>query len=47
LSGDGNSYQGTFDIKNFDLNGNPDPNLGEVSGTLTGTRITDSFTLGG
>jgi hypothetical protein len=47
LSGDGNSYQGTFDIENFDLNGNPDPNLGEVSGTLTGTRITDSFTLGG
>jgi hypothetical protein len=47
LSGDGKSYRGTFDLKNFDLNGNPDPNLGEVSGILTGTRITDSFTLGG
>jgi hypothetical protein len=47
MSGDGNSYQGTFDLKNFDLNGNPDPNLGEQSGTLAGTRITDSFSLGG
>jgi hypothetical protein len=47
LSGDGNSYQGTFDMKNFDLNGNPDPILGEVSGTLSATRIKDSFTLGG
>lgn len=47
LSGDGNSYQGTFDMKNFDLSGNPDPNLGEVSGTVAAKRINGSFSLGG
>jgi len=47
LSGNGNSYQGTFDMKNFDLSGNPDPSLGEVSGTVSAKRINGSFSLGG
>ena len=40
VSGDGKSYRGNFDLKNFDLQGNPDPNLGEQTGTLSATRIT-------
>jgi len=40
VSGHGSHYQGTFDLKNFDLNGNPDPNLGEQTGTLSAVRIT-------
>jgi hypothetical protein len=48
LSADGNRYQGTFDMKNFDLNGNPDPVFGiEISGSLSATRINGSFSLGG
>lgn len=35
----GNSYQGTFDFKPYDINGNFEPS-GEHKGTVSGTRIT-------
>jgi hypothetical protein len=37
VSHDGNSYQGTYDFKDYDVNGNL---LSEETGTLTATRLT-------
>jgi len=36
VSQDGNSYQGTYDIKDYDVNGN---SLSEETGTVSATRL--------
>ena len=39
VSEDGNTYHGTFELKNYDLGGNHIPDQ-DVSGTVTATRLT-------